>query len=92
MKSLSEKITEASDPCTDPDTLRELSELSNKKLHRALALNPNTPEQVLRNLWTRHPDLILENPILALWETYGLDKTGSAVFGWSSVWSLRIRA
>ena len=38
MKSLSEKITEASDPCTDPDTLRELSELSNKKLHCALAL------------------------------------------------------
>ena len=68
MKSLSEKITEASDPCTDPDTLRELSEFSNKKLHCALALNPNTPEPVLRNLWTRHPDLILENPILALWE------------------------
>ncbi len=35
---------------------------------RALACNPSTPHDVLQRLWETHPECVLENPILTLWE------------------------
>jgi hypothetical protein len=68
MKTQSEKISVASDPCADQELLRNLADEKSQPIRRALAANPNTPEEVLQRLWIEHPDLVLENPILALWD------------------------
>ena len=68
MKTHSEKISAAADPCSDQELLRSLADYKSKPVRRALAANPNTPEEILQRLWIEHPDLVLENPILALWD------------------------
>ena len=55
----------ASDPTTPAETLTQLAESSGAAVCYQLAINPNTPEPSLRQLWVSHPLAALENPILA---------------------------
>lgn len=55
----------ASDPTTPAETLAQLAESSGAAVSYQLAINPNTPEPLLRQLWASHPLAVLENPILA---------------------------
>jgi hypothetical protein len=55
----------ASDPTTAPETLAQLAESSGAAVCYQIAINPNTPELLLRKLWVSHPLAALENPILA---------------------------
>ncbi len=58
----------ATDPTTPPDVLSSLARSKKTSLQRAVALNPNTPQDVLNRLWERHPCSMLANPILDFWE------------------------
>ena len=55
----------ASDPTTPAETLAQLAETSDAAVCYQIAINPNTPEPLLRQLWASHPLATLENPILA---------------------------
>jgi hypothetical protein len=55
----------ASDPTTPAETLTQLAESSDATVCYQIAINPNTPEPMLRLLWASHPLATLENPILA---------------------------
>jgi hypothetical protein len=55
----------ASDPTTPAETLAQLAQSSGAAVCYQLAINPNTPEPSLRQLWVSHPLAALENPILA---------------------------
>ena len=68
MKTQREILDAASDFSTTSEVLIELAATSDIAIRRALARNPNTPEVLLQTLWEAHPDCILDNPILALWE------------------------
>lgn len=76
MKSLSDLIAIASDPSTPAERLISLADAPQTEIHRALARNPNTPVDLLQHFWETHPDCILENPVLTLWE---FTKPGFAV-------------
>lgn len=68
MKNLADFIAVAADPCTPAERLVSLADAPQEEIHRALARNPNTPVDLLQHFWETHPDCILENPILTLWE------------------------
>ncbi|MFM8764417.1 MAG: hypothetical protein ACKOEZ_06245, partial [Spartobacteria bacterium] len=76
MKSLADFITVAADPSTSVEQLVSLADAPQEEIHRALARNPNTPVDLLQHFWESHPDCLLENPVLTLWE---FTKPGSAV-------------
>jgi hypothetical protein len=75
MTQLVASIAKVSDPSTSIDDLISFSDDPRPEIQRALARNPNTPIDLLQHVWQAHPDCILENPILTLWE---FTKTGSA--------------
>ena len=56
----------ASDPCTAPDVLGELGGSSDRITRQNVALNPNTPTEVLLKLGAEFPEELLENPIFSL--------------------------
>jgi len=58
----------ARSPKTSPAELAKLAEQNNRELHKAIARNPNTPENILQSLWELWPEAILENPIVDIWE------------------------
>ncbi len=68
MKSLADFIAVAADPSTSVEQLVSLADAPQEEIHRALARNPNTPVDLLQHFWETHPDCILENPVLTLWE------------------------
>ena len=53
---------------TGPYNLEELALIQSREVHRALASNPNTPEDLLQSLWVNWPEAILENPIIDIWD------------------------
>lgn len=55
----------ASDPTTPAETLTQLAESSGAAVRYQIAINPNTPEPLLHELWFFQPLAALENPILA---------------------------
>lgn len=56
----------ASDPATPPTVLTSLASVEEPGVRWQVAVNPNTPEPVLLQLWVlHHPLAALENPILA---------------------------
>ena len=57
-----------SDPALDSALLSQLSKSRCQKTKRSVARNPNTPMEVLRGLWLKYPECLLENPVLTLWE------------------------
>lgn len=57
-----------SDPALDSALLSQLSKSRCQNTKRAVARNPNTPMEVLRALWLKYPECVLENPVLTLWE------------------------
>jgi hypothetical protein len=66
LNPMSEEILRlASDPTTPAETLAQLAEKSDSVVDYQIAINPNTPEPLLRQLWISHPLAALENPILA---------------------------
>lgn len=71
MKTLKEKIAAASDPSTPAEVLEVLAVSKNQRVRLAAGRNPNTPEDSLRGIWIDHPECVLENPVLALWEFTG---------------------
>jgi hypothetical protein len=60
-----EILRRASDPTTPAETLAQLAESSDAAVRYQIAINPNTPDPLLRQLWASHPLATLENPILA---------------------------
>ncbi|MDC0309297.1 hypothetical protein OAL72_00955 [bacterium] len=66
--SKGEEIKMAKSNNTSPNKLAELSHVQNRKAHRMLAFNPNTPEEILQTLWIYWPEAILENPIIDIWD------------------------
>lgn len=68
MNSLSQILAAASDPSTPADVLKGFADSPDRAVQRATAANPNTPVESLRKLWELHPDCILANPVLELWE------------------------
>jgi len=57
-----------SDPALDSALLSQLSKSRCQNTKRAVARNPNAPMEVLRGLWLKYPECLLENPVLTLWE------------------------
>jgi hypothetical protein len=55
----------AFDPTTPPEVLEELARGNDPRIRFSIALNPNAPEELLRELWMEHPSAILENPIVS---------------------------
>ena len=53
---------------TGPYNLEELALIQSREVHRALASNANTPEDLLQSLWVNWPEAILENPIIDIWD------------------------
>jgi hypothetical protein len=70
---MSAKSFDPSDPALDAECLSRLAKSRCRATKRAVAMNPNTPLEVLRRLWMREPDCLLENPILTLWEVSSPD-------------------
>lgn len=64
--SLSQNLHEARDPACKPERLRALASQGDQEVRRAVAGNPNTPEDVLYRLAVRFPREFLENPVLDL--------------------------
>jgi len=58
----------AYDPTTPPDVLANLARSEDASVRRAVAENPNTPLEVLNRLWSKFPEALLANPIIAFWE------------------------
>ncbi len=68
---LAQLASDALDPQTPADRLRQIAEWSGMAgleswLREAVALNPNTPPDVLRDLLLFHPQLVVRNPALDL--------------------------
>ncbi|BAU13093.1 hypothetical protein LEP3755_36300 [Leptolyngbya sp. NIES-3755] len=59
-------IYAAKDPGTEPEQLRQIAEIGAKRCCRAIALNPNTPSDLLLQLGRRFPREVLNNPIFNL--------------------------
>jgi len=57
-----------SDPALDSAILSQLAKSRCQNTKRAVARNPNAPLEVLRGLWLKYPECVLENPVLTLWE------------------------
>jgi len=68
MKTNPENLAAASDPSTPAEMLASLAATTDEPIRQALAANPNTPEDLLKRLWEDHPECLLANPILTLWE------------------------
>ena len=72
---VNENLQLASNPTTPASALKSLAGIEAPAVRWQVALNPNTPEPVLHQLWSRyHPLATLENPILA----YGTLATGKS--------------
>jgi hypothetical protein len=56
----------ASNPQTNPQTLRQLANDSDWQIRRSIANNPNTPTDVLWQLGIDFPEAVLTNPIFPL--------------------------
>jgi hypothetical protein len=56
----------ASNPQTNPQTLRQLAHDSDWQIRRSIANNPNTPTDVLWQLGIDFPEAVLTNPIFPL--------------------------
>lgn len=56
----------ALDPATAPEQLRRLASSPQSEVRRAVAANPNTPEEVLGRLLVHFPEEVLGNPVLDL--------------------------
>ena len=68
------KLAAASNPATPQAHLEQLAESPELEVRLAVAANPNSPESLLQSLWMKHPESLLGNPILTLWE---FNKTGT---------------
>jgi hypothetical protein len=56
----------ATNPATDPDILRKLSQSSDRAIRQAVAGNPNAPIEILWELAEDFPQEVTNNPILEL--------------------------
>ncbi len=68
------KLSAASNPATPQAHLQQLAESPELEVRLAVASNPNSSESLLQSLWMKHPESLLGNPILTLWE---FNKTGT---------------
>jgi len=59
-------LEEAQNPQTAPERLRALASQPSPEVRRAVAGNPNTPEDVLLRLAVHFPEEVLGNPVLDL--------------------------
>jgi hypothetical protein len=59
-------LAEAQNPETAPERLRSLASQPEIEVRRAVAGNPNTPEDVLLRLAVHFPEAVLGNPVLDL--------------------------
>lgn len=59
-------LEEAQNPQTPPERLRALASRPEAEVRRAVAGNPNTPEEVLWRLAVHFPEAVLSNPLLDL--------------------------
>ncbi len=59
-------LEEAQNPRTSPERLRMLASRPEAPVRRAVAGNPNTPEEVLLRLAVHFPEAVLGNPVLDL--------------------------
>ncbi len=59
-------LDEARHPATPPERLRALASQPSPEIRRAVAGNPNTPEDVLLRLAVHFPEEVLGNPLLGL--------------------------
>jgi len=59
-------LEEAKNPRTPPERLRVLASQASPEVRRAVAGNPNTPEEVLLRLAVHFPEEVLGNPVLEL--------------------------
>lgn len=58
----------------DSALLSHLAQSGCENTKQAVAKNPNTPLEVLRELWQQYPECLLENPVLTLWEIASPDE------------------
>jgi hypothetical protein len=65
---MNETNPDPSDPTLDSALLSQLAKSRCRDTRRSVALNPNAPLEVLRKLWLKYPECLLENPVLTLWE------------------------
>ncbi len=59
-------LEEAQNPQTPPERLKALASRPEAEVRRAVAANPNTPEEVLWRLAVHFPEAVLSNPVLEL--------------------------
>ena len=59
--------TEAADENTPGDRLRELARNSDALVRQKVAMNPNTPTEVLLDLGAEFPNELIDNPVFDLW-------------------------
>ncbi|WP_337868476.1 hypothetical protein [Meiothermus sp.] len=59
-------LEEAQNPQTAPERLRALASTRSPEVRRAVARNPNTPEDVLLRLAVHFPEEVLGNPLIDL--------------------------
>ena len=66
--------------------LEELACHPDRMVRREVANNPNTPEKILKLLWSTWPEAILDNPITCLWELTDLTPLYSRL-GEDTLWA-----
>ncbi|MFM8983713.1 MAG: hypothetical protein ACKOLA_12595 [Spartobacteria bacterium] len=74
MSTLADSLAVASDPSSSVEVLIAFANDPRPEIQQALGRNPNTPLDLLHQVWQQHPACILENPILTLWE---FNRTGT---------------